>query len=599
MEARHQKKLDHLKGNKLFKSVDPIKFDNITSFIRQGKLQFKNPKNSEILYAIPTSVKATSNDEFSWEGKFEDGRGTILIMAQRGDIFGRFDIDNEVYEIHDLGGKKNILVKVDERKSLNCGNTPSNQNSPADRTSVNTPIINRSPLSCDNNVRILVLYTPTAAQFLNPQNIAAIGVGQLNTAAQNSGIGYSELSFTLAGTVLLPGFEEVSDVTTAMDNFEASIDAINLRRDYQADLVVLIYSTSLSANNDDGILGVARFRFAQQNGVWMPDPEKWRSIVSGSASSSFFAFQHEVGHLFGCNHENTPDFSSITGYPNDLRAKKFTTITCRRCWGFFTCCDSHDRQTIMSSTANASNGIPHYSNPNISFEGTSTGDIGLRNNAQLLKNYACHISNYVASSPPMTIDISGPNNCSSYEYYNWCANVNNCTNITNVNWEISTNGIDYSPFGYGSCIGTTLPNGISFCYLRVTATCTNGNSVTTYFPININQGGYYRANENGDSLNINSIKMNKSLLINDNDIIISPNPSSDKVQVTIKTEESDLLLVTLHDLTGKTIKNITNANVYQDVYQFEIDVKEFPNGIYLIRTQSNGKTITRKLIIQK
>ena len=168
MEVRHQKKLDKLKGNNLFKSIDPIKLGNIRSFIQQGKLQFKNPKNTEILVAVPTYVTATSDNEFSWNGKFEDGRGHITLIAHGGDIFGRFDIDDEVYEIQDLGGKRNALLKFDKNKEFICGDHQVTQNylepqRPSDL------IQNRvSPLSCDNNVRILVLYTPLVEQFQEP-----------------------------------------------------------------------------------------------------------------------------------------------------------------------------------------------------------------------------------------------------------------------------------------------------------------------------------------------------------------------------------------------------------------------------------------------
>ena len=82
-------------------------------------------------------------------------------------------------------------------------------------------------------------------------------------------------------------------------------------------------------------------------------------------------------------------------------------------------------------------------------------------------------------------------------------------------------------------------------------------------------------------------------------IVISPNPSSEKVQVTLKTEASSSLSVSLQDLTGKTLKSIQNKDVNEGIIQFEFDVKTYPNGIYLIHIQSDSKTATRKLTIQK
>ena len=54
MDSRNQQKLERMKTDTMYSSVEPVKFDKISSFIKKGKLFFKHPKDNETLVAIPT-----------------------------------------------------------------------------------------------------------------------------------------------------------------------------------------------------------------------------------------------------------------------------------------------------------------------------------------------------------------------------------------------------------------------------------------------------------------------------------------------------------------------------------------------------------------
>jgi hypothetical protein len=596
MDLKQQKKWDKMKSDSLYTSVESVKFNKITSFIKGGKLHFKNPKEAETLVAIPKSVKAKSSDEFTWAGVFEENRGDITVIAQDGDIFGRFNIDGEVYEIHDLGKKKNVMVKIKPFKTPMCSATNRNaMDEPNQTESLASSQMLPPPPTCDNNnVRVLVFYTTRTAESFNPTNIAALAVNQLNTSTINSGITQAQLSFTLAGVVPLPVIEKRSIFDTYSD-FKTLTDNQLLRLQYGADIAVLLTNISF----DEGIKGVAITGASMVNGV-VDLNGGWRCIVDAGIATSSYVFAHEVGHLFYCSHEDPqPAFLIAAGFPADKRAKTFTTTSCHRCWwGFGSCCNTLDRQTIMTGLA-STNTIPHFSNPAINFQGVSTGEVGVRNNARILKETACQVANYLPYTVPFSVTISGSTYCNGYDTYTWSANTANCpANISSVNWEFSTNGIDYSPFSTGSPLVTSLPldpQYDGYVYLRVTATCSNNTTATDYIQIYVysSNSPYLKGNDNEGNNKQNQIKSDYD------NVLIAPNPTSDKVQVSLRTEASSTLTVSLQDLTGKTLKSIQNKDVNEGIMQFEFDVKSYPNGIYLIHIQSDGKTVTRKLTIQK
>ena len=71
-------------------------------------------------------------------------------------------------------------------------------------------------------------------------------------------------------------------------------------------------------------------------------------------------------------------------------------------------------------------------------------------------------------------------------------------------------------------------------------------------------------------------------------IKMSPNPATDKLVIQA-AEDFLIQKVTLHNAFGQQIKE-SNSN--------ELEISEFPNGIYLVNITSGSQTITKKLIIQ-
>ena len=50
------------------------------------------------------------------------------------------------------------------------------------------------------------------------------------------------------------------------------------------------------------------------------------------------------------------------------------------------------------------------------------------------------------------------------------------------------------------------------------------------------------------------------------------------------------------DISGKIVKNIPIDSKSKGEYQVEVKTNDLPNGVYFIRYQSNGKTVTQEIV---
>jgi len=81
--------------------------------------------------------------------------------------------------------------------------------------------------------------------------------------------------------------------------------------------------------------------------------------------------------------------------------------------------------------------------------------------------------------------------------------------------------------------------------------------------------------------------------VNDNiasNFKVYPNPASDFV--TIETNNVEISAVKIYDILGK---NVLKQN---ELTNNRLDVSNLRNGIYFLKIESNGNSITKKLIIK-
>ena len=80
-----------------------------------------------------------------------------------------------------------------------------------------------------------------------------------------------------------------------------------------------------------------------------------------------------------------------------------------------------------------------------------------------------------------------------------------------------------------------------------------------------------------------------------NAISISPNPTSDVLNIVVETKNEDDLELNLLDVFGKVIKQ-QKTTVQQGLNNKSLDIQDLPNGIYFLQLQQGTEKIIRRII---
>ncbi|MBI4930539.1 MAG: T9SS type A sorting domain-containing protein [Bacteroidetes bacterium] len=110
---------------------------------------------------------------------------------------------------------------------------------------------------------------------------------------------------------------------------------------------------------------------------------------------------------------------------------------------------------------------------------------------------------------------------------------------------------------------------------------------------------YIGSNLKIDEIHFKSQPLNTSVPVFsfDNHISVFPNPSNGKANVIISQfEDLKMKDIEIYNMYGAEVAANFQINSSSN---FQIDLSEQPDGIYLIKMTSNGKTFTKKLIVNK
>ena len=81
----------------------------------------------------------------------------------------------------------------------------------------------------------------------------------------------------------------------------------------------------------------------------------------------------------------------------------------------------------------------------------------------------------------------------------------------------------------------------------------------------------------------------------DNEIVLYPNPASDKISVKLKNNNLSYNDISIVNSLGQVVKT---QKLNNDL-DFNIDVSDLSSGFYLLNIHTNSSTTTKKLIIEK
>lgn len=109
-------KLSKLEKNRSNKSISIVNVKKLIEHQKDGYLPFKLPGIQEVLVAKANSIEKKSEEDFSWSGVFEDRYGQVILISEKGGLYGHISIEDRSFELHHLGDNYHALVELDRTK---------------------------------------------------------------------------------------------------------------------------------------------------------------------------------------------------------------------------------------------------------------------------------------------------------------------------------------------------------------------------------------------------------------------------------------------------------------------------------------------------
>jgi hypothetical protein len=378
-----------LQRSEAYISVDFVEID-LEKILHYEQLVLQFGEKSFLINKERIEVRGINN--FCFIGK-DSMYSRILLSVLDGDILGSIETLNGVYIVETIGENDYAIIKLDQSKIKDCGGTEEddddykneegyveddtsnidydNNNFNWENNDTLTSSILRSAGTRDCKIRILVLYTPYAQSIeYNIKNTINHAINLANDAFIRSNINYQiELAYAGLTNYTETGYA-ASDFRQSLRRFrndgDGYMDEVHtLRNKYSADICVLF-----SFNND--LCGRA-------TGINVNANRSFCIVDVSSGCISKHSFIHEIGHLIGCRHDYGMDANLVPhtychGYINPSK-------TWRTIMAYGDKCNGCERKGF-------------WSNPNVYYNGESTGTSYLCNNARVWNEHSDNVMTF-------------------------------------------------------------------------------------------------------------------------------------------------------------------------------------------------------------
>lgn len=381
LSSEEKDQLQDLRKNDIVKTAKVVHMKGVSTLLNQESWEIPVSANKAFR---TTGLIETYEVEGQWTRAI-DTIGEITIYEDGTGIHGYLRHRNQAFAFVPLGnGDHTAMVEFHEEiLHGECGNKDEDQitESPFKPDQNNNTIEYRT--TCTKEIDILYLYTSRAqATGFNPTSVANTITNQLNTAAQNSDLAFSDVTFSIA-SVQFTSWTESENWRTDIDNLPGQLVLQSGRKKWDADIVVVLTKGIPGGGwNYDNLYGVV-------NEIESSDANAY-SIVEIDHATMDYTGTHEVGHIIGGHHEDDTGSHNASAY-----ILPYTYPT---------------KVTIMTSgpaLGTSTTVIPHFSNPDVTVEtyncpgfpdpcyylfsatGTST-----RNVANKILTRACEVSEF-------------------------------------------------------------------------------------------------------------------------------------------------------------------------------------------------------------
>jgi len=78
-----------------------------------------------------------------------------------------------------------------------------------------------------------------------------------------------------------------------------------------------------------------------------------------------------------------------------------------------------------------------------------------------------------------------------------------------------------------------------------------------------------------------------------------PNPFSNQTTIEFNLDESEFVILSIFNITGKLVENIVSEKLQKGDHKFQWNAEGLKEGLYLILLETNTKISTDKAILLK
>jgi hypothetical protein len=87
------------------------------------------------------------------------------------------------------------------------------------------------------------------------------------------------------------------------------------------------------------------------------------------------------------------------------------------------------------------------------------------------------------------------------------------------------------------------------------------------------------------------------LKFNEIDVSIYPNPVQNQLNLKFANSNFETIDLQMFDASGRTVLKV--ADISSKGSEYKVDVSKMNNGIYLLKLNTSGKTITKRILVNR
>ncbi len=596
LNARTAANARKLTDDKRVKKLHYVTMKAIHKAQQNGKLRFRIPDLKETLVAQASDIKTEDLANYTWHGEFEEAEGTMSFVSTKGVLRGHIGYNDKVYEIHSLEGNEVYgIAEMDFTEDNSLCPAPGMKEGYLDEAAVEAVNSSASEngriAACNSSVTRVLALTTAAARTRDPNinQTIRLAFDQFNYARTQSFVNSAQSQLVLTGIENFNLVETSNNIDFDLDELRRNMGP---RRDANdADLVVLFTAGDYS---DGGgfIAGAA--------GALGPNPTWPLAIVEILFATADLTFTHEVGHLFGCEHQQCslfnrdpgsffPSCSDEAGYDHGFW---YTKRPSGRPRFYFT--------TLMHQQRGGWTRQLRFSNPDVGHNGAAIG--GAQNdNAREIDRTANVIATFDTDGTFFT-SIIGPNSVPSFSQPTWEAYIQCGTAPYTIQWETSTDGFNFATAGSGEFFSTVVFPGTLYLRCRIRD---NGNQ-TRFANLTVTTSGNPSRTPEVDG--IASAKDPWIELVTTEDGTLSeqrsarlmdayPNPTRTTTLIPLVVTQDQELVLELTNTLGQTVRMLRQGATQAGYHEIPLQRQGLPSGVYFYRLTTDQLMVSKRLII--